>query len=307
MKKITVLFLMILLALPLFAQEEAEITSSSEIFLLVSSLPEAKLGFTHGIKFPFLQGDNPLTEDNNILLSLTGEVSPISLNGIIDAIWTPIAFFEFNAGARIGSGWSVDLFGSEIYGIGLNKIDIDGKSKIDSNPFDGFVYKALVGAALQFDFAAIKPGDWNHIVMRTYHQINYMEYSRAKTNQPWFFEADDGENCNGFNYYTFNFIGYQMPIFLSLAGFAAEAELYLYDTPGRSKWGDDLLRWTFSSLFNFAVTEQFDISLITQFRTQRNFIESNWKNLHYQNRTINTSNSQRLEFYRVAAAFTYRF
>jgi hypothetical protein len=97
-----------------------------------------------------------------------------------------------------------------------------------------------------------------------------------------------------------------MPIFFDFAAFLAEMDLYLYDTPDRAKWGDDKIRWTFSGLFNFSFTEKIGLTLIGQFRTQRNYQETNWQDLYYRNRTIDNSNPLHLEFYRVAAALTYK-
>jgi len=307
MKNIIFLLIFILITQALAAQEEKSFTSSSELLLQISSLPEAKLGFTQRFNFPFLQSDNPLTQDNGIETALTGEITPISANGIAEAVWTPIAFFQLAAGGRIGSGWNIELFGGEIYGIGLTKSADDGNSETDGSAFDGLLWKAQIGGALQFDLAAIFPGDWNHVVARSYHEINYKGYTRAKAYESWYFENDDGENINGFNYYGNFLIGYQMPIFLNLVGLLAEMDLYLYDTPGRSGWGDELIRWTFSCILSFEITEQFGIALLAQFRTRKNYVEANWEDLYYRNRTIDNSNPLRLEFYRVAAALVYKF
>jgi hypothetical protein len=315
MKKFTLIIVLVLLANILVAEESCPIISSSSSFLLqVSTLPEAKLGFSHRIVLPFLQGESPLTSDNNLSLSLTGEVSPISLNGLFDAVVTPIAFIELSAGGRIGTGWPLELLGSDIYGTGLNTINGD-KAEYSGSPFDGIVWKVQTGGTFQFDLAAIYPGDWNHVVFLTYHEINYSAYTRAKEHEAWYFEADDGENVNGFNYYGNFLIGYQMPrkpFFLNLVGFLAEMELYLYDTPGREIWGDDLIRWTFSNILSFDFTDQFGIAVITQFRTRRNFTNFDERtddiySVHYRNRILDTSNPLRLEFYRVAGAITYRF
>jgi hypothetical protein len=311
MKKIAFLILLPLCAQALIAEDKSEESSgiafSNELVLQVSSLPEMKLGFTNHFVFPFLQSENPLTEGNNIDLALTAEISPISLNGIAEIIWTPIAFFQLTAGGKIGSGWNIELFGGEIYGIGINQSGNNGYGEIDGSAFDGLLWKTQLGGVIQFDLAAIFPGDWNHIVARSYHEINYKGYSRAKENEAWYFEADDGENCNGFNYYGNFLIGYQMPIFLNLAALLAEMDLYLYDTPNRAQWGDDLIRWTFSAIFNFSFTEKLSLTLITQFRTRRNYLDTNWQDLYYRNRTINDSDPLYLEFYRVAAALTYKF
>jgi len=309
MKKLAILLLLLffasLLVQPLIAQEETGVTSESNLLLQVSSLPELKLGFTQRYKFPFLQGEGPLTKDNNINLGLTAEISPISLNGIVEAVWTPIAFFEFSAGGRIGSGWNIELFGGDVYGIGVNR-NADGSGEINGSAFDGLLWKAQAGGALQFDLAAIIPGDWNHIVFRSYHEMNYKGYTKAKGNEAWIFENDDGENCNGFNYYGNFLLGYQMPIFLDMVAFLAEMDLYLYDTPNRGTWGDDLIRWTFSNVLSFTITEKFGFVIITQFRTRRNFT-NNWENLYYRDRIVDTSNPQHLEFYRVAGAFIFKF
>jgi hypothetical protein len=306
MRKLVFLLLLPFLAQPLIAQEETGVTSSSSLLLQVSTLPEAKLGFTQRFKFPFLQGENPLTSGNNINLGLTAEISPISLNGLFETVWTPVAFFEFSAGGRIGSGWNIELFGGDIYGIGVNQQNADSSGENTGSAFDGLLWKAQAGGAIQFDLAAIVPGDWNHIVVRSYHEINYKGYTKANKYDAWFFEADDGENCNGYNYYGNFLLGYQMPIFLDTVAFLAEMDMYLYDTPYRGIWGDDLIRWTFSGVLSFTITEKFGIAIITQFRTRRTFNESNWKELHYRNRTVDTSNPQHLEFYRVAAAIIYK-
>jgi len=307
MKRFLILFLLPFLALPVFAQDETGVSSSSELVLQASTMPEAKLGFTYNLNFPFLQGDNPLTEDNNIDLSLTAEVSPVSLNGLLDIVWTPIAFIEISAGARAGTGWALNLFGGDNYGIGLNLPGENDESEYSGNAFDALLWKVYLGGAFQFDLAALFPGDWNHIIFKTYHEINLHGNTRAKAGQAWYFENDDGENINGLNYYGNLLIGYQMPLFLNIVAVLVEADLYLYDTPGRSNWGDDMIRWTLSGILNFAITEQFNFTLIAQFESKRNYNESNWEDLYYRTRTIDTSNPLSLEFLRVAAVLSYSF
>jgi hypothetical protein len=310
-KGIVLFILLSLFTQALIAEEQADdrpaVTSSSELTLQISSLPEMKMSFTERFSFPFLQGESPLTADNNIGLALGAEISPISLNGIAEAIWTPIAFFQFTAGGRIGSGWNINIFDSEIYGIGLNRPDIAGNGEHNGGAFDGLLWKTQAGGVLQFDLAALYPGNWHHVVARSYHEINYKGYTRAKTGESWRYENDDGENRNGFNYYGNLLIGYQMPIFFNMTALLAEADLFLYDTPNRDRWGDDKIRWTFSGIFGFTIAKQIALTLIAQFRTRRNYQESNWQDLYYQNRTIDNSRPIHLEFYRIAAALTYKF
>jgi len=311
MKKLIFLFIMPFFALGLFAENNGGLTMSSELVLQISSLPEAKLGFTQSFYFPLLQGDNPLTEGNNLKLNLTAEASPISVNGIFKAVLTPVAFIELSAGGRLGAGWPLNLFGGDIYGTGLNLPAAGNVSEYKGSAFDALLWKAFAGGTFQFDLAAIFPGDWNHVVFLSYHEINIHGNTSAKPGEGWYYENDDGENCNGLNYYGNFVLGYQMPVFLSMAAILTEMNLNLYDTPGRSAWGDDLIRWHFSGILNFTINEKLSVALITQFRTRRNFInfdehKENKPHLHYQSRILDTSNPLRVEFYRVAAAVSLK-
>jgi len=308
-KRTAFMLLLQLLAWSLAAQDEsggALYTFSRELTLQVSTAPELKLGFTQRYGFPFLQGEGPLTQDNNIGLAMSAELSPISLNGIVEAVLTPIAFFQFSAGGRIGTGWNVSLFGSDIYGIGINGPDVVGSSANFGSAFDGLLWKLQAGGTVQFDLAALYPGDWNHVVARSYHEVNYRGYTHAKAGESWFYENDSGENINGFNYYGNLLVGYQMPMRFNMAAFLAETDLYLYDTTGREAWGDDIVRWTLSGVFGFTITPQLDLALIAQFKTRRNYQESNWQDLYYRYRTLDSASPTGLEFYRIAAALTYR-
>ncbi|MDR2480656.1 MAG: hypothetical protein LBD48_15265 [Treponema sp.] len=279
------------------------------IDLTVSSLPEAKLAATQSFTVPFLQGEHFLVQDNNIKFSLKADLSPVSMNASGEAVFTPIAFFQLSAGALAGSGWNVVLFGGDVKGIGINKDGASGP-EVDGSAFDGFFGKWHAGGALQFDTGAVFPGDWNHVLMRTYHEINYMSYSRAAPGDSWFYENDDGENQNGFNYRANYVVGYQMPLFLNTVALMAETRKYLYNTPGGNFWGDALGRWEFSAILNFRINDWFSAALITQCRTRRNYIgltsKQEEKSVYYRNRDLDDDNPLRFEFYRVAAIMTFR-
>ncbi|MDR0402420.1 MAG: hypothetical protein LBH35_02395 [Treponema sp.] len=281
------------------------ITSDRAINLSLSSIPEAKIGFVQGFTFPFLGGESFLTADNNLRTTLTAELSPISLSGIVEGILTPAAFLQIAAGFRIGSGWNIKLFGKDIYGSGINRDDGSGNAETAGSAFDGVYWKAHAGGALQFDLAAVFPGDWNHLVFRSYHEINYGTYSAASKNDSWFLDTNDGENRNGFSYYGNFLVGYQMPLFINTAAILVEMNKSLYNTPGGDQWGDDLVLWTFSAVFNFTVTGRLSAALIPQWRTVRNYTPAT-ETLFYQNRILERANPLRLEFYRLAAVLSLK-
>ena len=100
MKRIVILFVCVLLAHAVFAEKSS--ASSSELVLQISSLPEAKLVFNQSFKVPFLQADNSLMEGNNISFVLSAQATPVSFDGLIKTVLTPIAFLQFSAGGRFG-------------------------------------------------------------------------------------------------------------------------------------------------------------------------------------------------------------
>jgi hypothetical protein len=299
-----------LAALPGPLMADSEIRNSSGLTLQTSTRPEAKLGITQNVILPLLQGESPLTEDNNLSLTLTAEISPISVNGIAEAVFTPVAFLQAVTGARIGSGWNITIFGSDVYGMGINRRNaITQKPEVDGDPFEGLLWSAYGGAVFQFDLAALVPGDWTHVVFRTYHEARYKGNTAASSTDSWYFENDDGQNRNGLTYYGSYLLGYQMPIFLNTVGLMAEMELYLYNTPHRQDWGDDLGRWTFGPLFNVTVTKNFSAALIVQLRTRRRYTEGReddlTKDVFYQDRRLKTDDPY-LTFYRAAVILSYK-
>jgi hypothetical protein len=282
---------------------ERGVSAETSLSLALSTRPEAKLGLTQSFIVPFLQGEGPLTEDNRIRADITAEISPISLNLLAGAVWTPIAFFELSAGGMIGSGWNLSLFGADLYGIGRNRRAADGTGEIAGSPFEGVFWGGRAGAALQFDLAAVIPGEWRHVVFRTYHELNVKGFSAASDSETWVFEHEHTENRNGLTYYGNVLVGYRMPLFFNFAALMAEFSLYCYDTPGRSAWGDDIPRWTFSVLGNFAVTRRVSAALVAQCITVRNYDD---ETRFYQDRRLNKEDPLRLAFYRVAVILTFR-
>jgi hypothetical protein len=280
---------------------------STEFALQLSSFPEAKITFARQYVFPLLQGSSPLTRDNNLRAGLSAELSPVSINGGLDLVWTPIAFFQAAGGFKGGSGWNIPLFGSESIGWGINhaRSDSDPAEETTGSAFGGLLWSAYAGGALQFDLAALVPGAWNHVVVRGYQELRYKGNTGAGAGESWYVENDDGENRNGFILYGAYVLGYQMPLKLNMAGVMAEMTRLLYDTPERARWGDDLIQWTFSGLANYVFTEKLSAALILQFRTRRNY-SSGDEDTFYQRRILDESDKRDLKFYRAALLLTYR-
>ncbi|HRX17302.1 MAG TPA: hypothetical protein P5123_13390, partial [Spirochaetota bacterium] len=188
----------------------------------------------------------------------------------------------------------------------INEPHGDTSRKLTGDDLDGIVYSAGGGAAFQFDLAAIVPGEWNHLIFRTYHTCFYRGLTSADNEQSWMFENDEGENRNGYNYYGNYLIGYQMPLKFSFVGVLFEEELRLYETENGSNWGDDLSRWTISPLAVFDFTDKISATCLVQFRTERNFIDGTTDNDFYQTRKIDSDDERDIEFYRAVFIINYK-
>ncbi|MDR1373610.1 MAG: hypothetical protein LBJ24_01425 [Treponema sp.] len=311
---ICLLFLVFLPLLRAQTEDTEGFTDSTDLEAQISSRPELKLRLIETMTFPFLRGEGPLTEGNNIKTIFTAEVSPVSVGGIGEAVWTPVAFFQAAAGTKAGSGWNIDLFGTEVYGLGVNapSSSTPRKTEVKENAFDGLVWSAWGGGALQFDLAAIIPGDWTHVLFRTYHEARYSTYTKAADGESWFFEGDYGENRNGWIYYSTYLLGYQMPLspVLDTVAFMAELKKNLYNTPGGDYWGDNLGDWILSGFFNFTLGPRIRTTLAVQLRSWRNHGSSDLENagmLYYQDRELyGDYGERRLAFYRAALILTYK-
>jgi hypothetical protein len=291
---------------------EESITASTDLQLQVSTLPEAKLSLNQKFSFPFLRGSGPLTQDNNIALALSAEVTPVSVDGLAELIWTPAAFFMFSGGGLAYSGWNNPL-GS---GIGINApIDENAqpprKAEISGSAFDGLVWNAWGAATLQFDLGAVIPGDWTHVLFQTRQEFRYSAYTRAAQHEPWIFENDDGENMNGWNYRANYVLGYNMPKspVLDTIAFMAEMKKSLYNSPNGDFWGESLGQWIFSGILNFSIHPRFSTALAVQMYTRRNHGISNFNNKEYfyQDFELSDENGRlRVLFYRAALIMNYK-
>jgi len=313
--KLFKLFAVLLILSAAFAwAEDGEngIRTSTDLGLQISSLPEAKLSFSQSFIFPFMQGQSPLTQDNNIATVLTAEISPVSLNGKAEVIWTSAAFFLLSGGGLAGSGWNMPLGN----GIGINKPEDENaapprKATIDGTAFDGLLWRAWGAGTVQFDLGAVIPGDWTHVLFQSRQELRYAAYSRAEPGEAWVYEADFGENQNGWVYYASYVLGYQIPLspVMDTIAFMAELEKPLYDTPNGDFWGENLGKWTFSGLYNFSFTKRFSTALVLQMQTRRNHGSSNFNNKDYYYRDFELKDDggqRRLLFYRAALLFNYK-
>ena len=300
------------LFLPLTAHEESHKIQSSEnhsnkkvaytttINAIVTWPPQALVGVTQNFKVPLMQFDNPLTKDNNINFKIGAELSPISFEGKFGIVWTPIAFLEFYTESRVGSGWNIKT----LYGLALNKNNA-GKSNYIPLNFSKSIYSFSFGGAFQFDLGAVIPNDWSHVVFRTDQAALYKAMSGVDSETSWLYQADSGENRNGWKYQASYLIGYKMPIFLDLIAMKIDVEKKLFASPkglDNTKWGEDLFLTTFGPIINFNIKKDYNILLLAQWQTKP-FYKGGGEVDFYQTRVLDTDKKTQVKFYQVGLIF----
>ncbi len=290
------------LAFACFYSVAEESSRSLSLSFTASSRAEAQVKLSGTLTVPTLAGDGPLTKDNSVALTASCAVTPVSVTGAVEAVFTPVAFFQLVAGGMVATGWNIPIAD----GLSFNEPGRDGGGALDGtaefvgDSFPGIVWSCKGGAVAQFDFAAIRPGEWNHVVFRSSHTLWYRAFTAADSDDSWQFENDVGEERNGWNYYANYFLGYQMPVKLSMVGILFEQELNLYDTPGRTAWGDDISRFTIGLMGQYDLSKEIRLNALVQARTKRNFVGTTGDYEFYQLREIDSDDPRRLEFYRVA-------
>jgi len=245
----------------LYAQEEMNI----DLSFYASTQGEMRLNFVPQWKFPFIRGKNPLTEGNNITIKLDASLSTMFMGLTGNVVMDAASFLSFNIGASIGTGWNYDLFGKKpLTGLGLNRKTCadDPNDGVIGKGFDGLLWDAHLGTMIYFDFALIFPGDWNHIVIRLYNDLQYFAYTNANGGDLWYYLNDDGMNQNTIRHNCAYLIGYEMPIFLDFVGFQLSGTLPFYNTETGIRAGDIGYSSSNSLLLNFKINNNFSIKTI---------------------------------------------
>jgi hypothetical protein len=245
----------------------SQVETSADLSFYTSTRGEMQLDFVPQWEFPFLRGESPLTSGNHITLKLDASLSPIWAGLSGDAVVTVAPFLSFTLGAMTGTGWNYALFGKvPLAGLGLNRKTgaDDPNDGVIGNGLDGVVWNTHAGVTVQFDLAAFFPGDWNHILMQIYNEVQYFAYTKAHGDELWYYLGDDGMNQNAFRYNFSCFTGYAMPIFLDLVGVQFSGTLPFYNMESGSRVRDIGYSFTTAFLADFKINERFSVMTITR-------------------------------------------
>ncbi len=239
-------------------------------------------GIAHTIRWPLLVGEGPLMEGNNLTLALSAELTPVSITAGAQVTVTPLAVTEIAAGAAAGTGWS--LGSSNGLGRNLPGPEYDA---VEQEPFSGLVLSGWVSAALQFDFAAVWPGDWHHVVVAAGPKLEYWTFTNADEDTAWEWQADHGENFNGWRLSTSTILGYRMPLRVDTVGLMVSTVQNLGRNRSRSPmdedgWGSDFVRVTISPLAAMGLSQRLRLTALLQMQTEPDYTDETIGNRYFE-------------------------
>lgn len=253
---------------------------------------------------PFLTGGSVLTESNYLKHSVTINLSPVDVGLSLNNTFSPIAFLEFSLGSKVATGWNFEALGA----VGLSK-NLDGE---ETEQFGGVYSETWLSGTFQFDLAAVLGGDmtWKHIVFLSNHNFQYKHYTGAEADEPWTYQADGGQNFNGFKYKTSNFIGYQMPLILDMTGILLETNMNLGSNAERgtisdASWGSDDDGLSIGWVNSLKLSEKLSMVIMPQFKRNVRYTDETVKEEYFINREVNVDSPYYWDFQRIAITFSY--
>ncbi|MDZ7794799.1 MAG: hypothetical protein U5P10_14255 [Spirochaetia bacterium] len=266
---------------------------------------EMRATFGQELEFPLLRGNSILTAGNNVKIRLKEEISPVTANLVVESVFTPVAFLLIDSALSIGTGWAV----GDISGLSYNTPE----KTFEPAPFKGAVTTAEVGATFQFDFGLLVPGDWTHIVTVYRAGLQYEAFTAANADEPWMWQADNGENFNGWNWKQTGVLGYQMPALrhIDTTGLLIETEQRITkrdeSTMDAGGWGSDFMKVYVSPFVVVQINPSHALTLQLQFARGRDYTEETIGNAHFSYRKVDTDSPVYWYFRRAALSYRYEY
>ena len=250
---------------------------------------EAVTEFDATYTMPFLNGSDELTVDNHLAFKLGLELSPVTIAPVASVTFSPIAFLEFAIGGTIGTGWPLT---DDIQG--LAKLDESKPKYKNLTPFANWYFYTWASGCFMFDLAAIWEGDWHHVVTTATYKAGYQKMTGTKSTV-WGWRNSYGF-ANGWVYEQEYFLGYQMPLKVSMAGIGAT----LWGNYQSSDYGK------FSSNYDgdFMTIDIWPMVVLADFRARRSFREKYDDDAH---EPFMTKTGREWLFYSIAAQWKHTF
>lgn len=244
---------------------------------------------------------------NNLTLSVDGAFTPIKAELSALAEWQVAPFLIFSTGAGVGTGWNIS-FVPIAKGLCRNVRDgVHGQSYTDDS-FKGVVWYANGSVTLQFDYAAVVPGDKNHIISRLVNTFEYKAYTGAVSGEAWLFKCDDGTNINGWHYSGNLFLGYQLPFYPVIPGAFIQVDQTFYDGEAGYKAGVPNFKYnTFGPIISAKFSDMLYLTVQCNFKCVPNHTDETKDYDYFRDLVIDAGDPVRVKFSSASIVLMLRF
>jgi hypothetical protein len=261
---------------------------------------EAVTEFDATYTMPFLNGSDELTVDNHLAFKLGLELSPVTIAPVASVTFSPIAFLEFAIGGTIGTGWPLT---DDIQG--LAKLDESKPKYKNLTPFANWYFYTWASGCFMFDLAAIWEGDWHHVVTTATYKAGYQKMTGTKSTV-WGWQNSYGL-ADGWVYEQEYFLGYQMPLKVSMIGVGATLwGNYQSSDYGKfsSNYDGDFMTIDIWPMVEIKISKKDLLYVLTDFRARRSFREKYDDDAH---EPFMTKTGREWLFYSIAAQWKHTF
>ena len=257
-------------------------------------------------------GDNWLVSGANVKLSGYLQITPVSLNLGGSASFTPLPFLVFSAGGEAGTGWTVPGLFETGLGVYDNDLTSETYNHYIHSPFAMWNLKTWIQGTFQFDFGALFPGDWTHVVMQFTYQTYYKKNTAAADQQLWMWNLA-GNQVNGWYQYMNGVLAYQFPAVkvLNMAGVIFESDgAYSDDAYSNASYQGSFKEVSLEPFVNLDLTKKDSLALVFHWCSRRTYESRPDKN-DAKNTTIPdsyfTTVGREWYFKRFAINYVHRF
>jgi apolipoprotein N-acyltransferase len=275
---------------------ETNVRKTGELSFFAASTFASQVDYRQKFEFP-----------NNLTLSLDGALTPITVDVSGSAEWQAAPFLSFSAGAGVGTGWNIS-FVPIAKGLCKNIREGEHGRSLTDDSFKGIVWFANASVTLQFDYAAVVPGNKNHIISRLVNTFEYKAYTGAAPDEAWLFKCDNGSNMNGWKYSGNFFIGYQLPFYPLIPGAFIQVDQTFYHGEAGYEAGFENFKYnTFGPIISAKFSDMLYLTVECDFKCVPNYTDKTKDYEYFRDWVIDTGNPVRAKFSAAKVILMLRF
>ena len=275
---------------------DTNVRKTGELSFFAASTFASQVDYRQKFEFP-----------DNLTLSLDGALTPITVDVSGTAEWQAAPFLSFSAGAGAGTGWNIS-FVPIAKGLCKNIREGEHGQSFTDDSFKGIVWYANASVTLQFDYAAIVPGNKNHIISRLVNTFEYKAYTGASQDEAWLFKCDNGSNMNGWKYSGNFFIGYQLPFYPVIPGAFIQVDQTFYHGEAGYEAGFENFKYnTFGPIISAKFSDMLYLTVECDFKCVPNYTDETKDYEYFRDWVIDTGNPVRVKFSSARVMLMLRF